>query len=237
MRKTRWAALAATALAAAAPVAAMAQAMPETATAAGNEPFWRADLADGSLTIQSPGIPPIVLSVTGSAVGDDGSFTLIAAATSPALGASLSFAPGPCADTMADQTYPFTAELALDDTVLTGCGGDPRLLLTEVETWQVETIAGDALLPETEVTLSFVGGDVVAGRAGCNRFSALYEITGEGLSLSRFAVTRMLCPGPVMAQERRFLELMEQVVSFRIRDDGGLTLVTRGGERIETRAP
>jgi uncharacterized membrane protein len=45
---------------------------------------------------------------------------------------------------MADQTYPFTATLELGDTVLQGCGGDPRDLLTAEEVWTVTEIAGGA---------------------------------------------------------------------------------------------
>jgi hypothetical protein len=47
---------------------------------------------------------------------------------------------------MADQTYPFTATLELGDTVLQGCGGDPRDLLTASEVWTVTEIAGEPIV-------------------------------------------------------------------------------------------
>jgi hypothetical protein len=77
---------------------------------------------------------------------------IVSASSSPALSAFLSLAPGPCADTMADQTYPYTATLELGDTVLRGCGGDPRDLLTASEVWTVTEIAGEPIVPGTEVT-------------------------------------------------------------------------------------
>jgi heat shock protein HslJ len=218
-----------------------AQPMPADATgdlrAQGNEPFWAATISGADLLLRRPDFPDLVFSVTGRTAGAGDSLVIRAASASPALSATLTLGAGPCADTMADQTYPFTAALALDDVTLSGCAGDPRLLLTTVETWQVERLAGDALVPDTEVTLSFGEDDVVAGSGGCNRYSGLYEITGEGLTVGAIAATRMACPEPAMSQEMTFLDLLGNVVSFDIGEGGGLSLVTRDGARIETRAP
>jgi hypothetical protein len=57
--------------------------------------------------------------------------------------------------------------------VLQGCGGDPRDLLTASEVWTVTEIAGEPIVPGTEVTMSFADSGAVAGSGGCNRFTAL----------------------------------------------------------------
>jgi uncharacterized membrane protein len=141
-----------------------AQDMPEDVTAAGNEPFWRVDIAGGDFTLSRPDYEPLMLSVVERRTEADGTTVIVSASSSPAFSAFLSLAPGPCADTMADQTYPYTATLELGDTVLQGCGGDPRDLLTAEEVWTVTEIAGEPIVPGTEVTMSFADSGAVGQR-------------------------------------------------------------------------
>lgn len=227
-------------LAVIAATAAKAQPMPADVTgdvtAQGNEPFWSAEVSGDDLTVRRLGFPDLGLSVVSRTAQGDG-LAIRAAASSPALTAVLTLGPGPCADTMADQTYPFTAELDLGDTVLSGCAGDPRALLSAVAEWRVEAIAGTPVLPETEVTLAFDAEDGLAGSGGCNRLRASYTITGEGLSIGPVAGTLMACPDPIQDQEARFTELLSEVVSFQVPGEGELVLVTRDGDRIEARVP
>ena len=74
-------------------------------------------------------------------------------------------------------------------------------------TWTLTTIAsGDAVssvLNGTEVTAEFTADDTVSGSAGCNRYSGSYTWTGDQLSFSALASTKMACADDVMAQERR----------------------------------
>ena len=132
-----------------------AQMAPGDVSAAGNEPFWRVDIASDAFTLLRPDFDPLMLSVIDRSTGADGTHLIVSASSSPALRAVLSLAPGPCNDTMADQTYPFTATLELGDTVLSGCGGDPRALLTASEVWTVTEIAGEAPIDDTEVEIGF----------------------------------------------------------------------------------
>jgi heat shock protein HslJ len=237
MPRAHWAVATTLALAALSPMVAAAQAVPEDIRASGNEPFWSVEVTAGKLTLRRPGEIDTVLSVVGRTDAADGSTVIRAASASPALDLVLTLRPGACADTMADQTFPFAADLVLGETMLSGCGGEPRDLLTQVETWTVTGFAGAAPLEGTEVSISFTEENRLAGTAGCNRFMGGYTLTGEGLSIGPLASTMMACPDPVMAQERQVLALLEQVVSFSIREDGGLTLVTRDGARIDAAAP
>jgi heat shock protein HslJ len=133
---------------------------------------------------------------------------------------------------MADQTYPLTATLELGDTVLRGCGGDPRDLLTASEVWTVTEIAGAAIVEGTEVTLGFGPEGGLTGSGGCNRISSGYEITGEGLSIGPVAATRMACPDVIMAQEMAFFEALEGVYAFDIGEAGELVLLGPEGPVI-----
>jgi hypothetical protein len=81
-------------------------------SASGNEPFWRVDVSGGEMMLTRPDFEPLILSVVERRSEADGTQVIVSATSSPALRAVLALAPGPCADTMADQTYPFTATVA-----------------------------------------------------------------------------------------------------------------------------
>ena len=99
-------------------------------------------------------------------------------------------------------------------------------------TWTLTTIAsGDAVssvLNGTEVTAAFTEDATVSGSAGCNRYSGSYTWTGDQLSFSPLATTKMACADDVMAQESAFLASMEQVASLAI-EGSQLTLADGSG--------
>ena len=82
------------------------------------------------------------------------------------------------------------------------------------------------------MTIEFLDDDRVAGRGSCNRFMGGWNLTGEGLSFSQLASTRMACAPALMNQEQRFLELMSEVHHFRIGQNGELILLTPDGEAV-----
>ncbi|MGI9666483.1 MAG: META domain-containing protein [Acidimicrobiia bacterium] len=91
--------------------------------------------------------------------------------------------------------------------------------------WVLAQLAGDDgnltdALPDVEATLEFAE-DRVGGSASCNRFTTSGELTELPDAM---ALTMMMCPEPVMAQERRYLALLHAIESVEI--DGGL-LVAR----------
>jgi len=99
-------------------------------------------------------------------------------------------------------------------------------------TWTLTTIAsGDAVssvLNGTDVTAVFTADATVSGSAGCNRYSGSYTWTGDQLSFSPLATTKMACADDVMAQESAFLASMEQVASLAI-EGSQLTLADGSG--------
>jgi heat shock protein HslJ len=216
--------------------AAQADDMPGDVSASGNEPFWRVDVTGDTLVLSRPDFDEIILSVIERRPADAG-HVIVAASSSPALRAVLTLGEGPCSDTMADQTYPYTAEVELGDTVLTGCGGDPRDLLTAAESWTVTDLGGAAPVADTEITMTFSDAGAVSGSGGCNRFTSIYRITGEGMSFGPIGATRMACPGPAMDQEMRFFAALEQVRAFDIAEDGSLVLIGPEGPVLTASAP
>lgn len=139
-----------------------------------------------------------------------------------------------CTDDMTGMPYPATVRLDIGDRELRGCGGEPRALLEGPE-WQISSLGGEPLPESVSVTIQFLEDDRVAGTSGCNRFMGAYELTGEGLSFGQLAGTMMACPPPQMDVERRFLELMGEVIGFDRPDDGSLVLATSSGQRINAK--
>jgi len=96
---------------------------------------------------------------------------------------------------------------------------------TLVGAWEViafnngrEAVVGVLEAAPMEITFDSAGG--AAGSAGCNRFTATFEATGEACRFGPAATTRRLCPGEgVMEQERAFLNALASVATMRMEGD------------------
>jgi heat shock protein HslJ len=92
-----------------------------------------------------------------------------------------------------------------------------------------------SVLSGTEITAVFGDDGSLVGSAGCNNFTASYEVEGENLSVSPAAVTRMMCAEPegIMAQERDYLAALESVTGYQVEGDT-LALMDADGTPIAT---
>lgn len=95
----------------------------ETIRLLGTEPFWGAEIAQGTLTYTTPesgaGIAiPVTRFAGNGGLGFSGMVD----------GAPLQLAvtPGECSDGMSDRKYPLAATLAIGDRMLLGCGYSDR---------------------------------------------------------------------------------------------------------------
>jgi len=95
--------------------------------------------------------------------------------------------------------------------------------------WVAEDIDGRGLLAGVQSTLVFDDTQRISGRAACNQYFGTVE-RGEGarLLLKPAGSTRMACPDPVMDQERRFLEALTTITTYR-RDGTALLLLDSAG--------
>ena len=207
-------------------------------TAQGNEPFWSATVADDMMTVRRLDFDDLSLAIVGdtTATSVSGRQLTILGAADPdtSLQAFLLIAPGICHDTMSGMPFPAAAELALGDSLLIGCAGDPEQLLIGGE-WIVEDIAGLGVLDNVQVSLSFDGEGNISGSGGCNRLIAGYTMTGEGVDIANdIATTMMACPDAVMTQERAFLRTLGQTVRFDIDATGALILFGPDGAAAVT---
>lgn len=201
-------------------------------TARGNEPFWNATVADGTLLLARLGMEDdLRLTVADASLRDDGAITVTATDSARALRAVLVRENVICRDTMTGVPYPETVSLSLGDETITGCGGAAAGLLTQ-RTWVVTRFAGAEVMSGTRVTLGFDTTGRVAGSSGCNRWFAGYDLTGESLTIRQSGATMMACPEHYMAQERAFITALTQVRGFDIDDTGALLLLGSDGPVI-----
>lgn len=139
-----------------------------------------------------------------------------------------------CRDSMSGMPHPYEVLVRLDARRYAGCGGEPAALLQGQ--WQVSALAG-GLPTGAQLSLQFDTRGRVSGRAGCNRYTGTYTLSGEDLRMAPGAATRMACVPALMDVESRYLRQLAAVQRFDIGEDGTLQLIGAQGERIVARRP
>ncbi len=78
-----------------------------------------------------------------------------------------------------------------------------------------------SLLPDTEITAVFGEDGRLSGSAGCNSYSAAYQVDADRLAVEEAVTTLMAClePEGVMDQEAAYLAALVQAASFQITGD------------------
>ncbi len=93
--------------------------------------------------------------------------------------------------------------------------------------WSLSLLNGDGLLLLSIVTAEFDEEGSLSGIAGCNGYSASYEVDGDQIAISTPAITSSTCRERLMNQESAYLETLESIVSFQTR---GTTMEMRDSE-------
>lgn len=89
--------------------------------------------------------------------------------------------------------------------------------------WRAETLAGRPLDADSVVTLQFLGDDLIAGKAACNRYNGPLRVVDGRLVVGPLVSTRMACPPAVMELEAAFFAALEGAQRFS-RDNSALLL-------------
>ncbi len=206
------------------------QAMPETWRAIGHEPSWSLTRKGGDMTLETDfGAARAHFSIPPAKVIDDRTVAYFTSFD----GAPLEFVvkDAVCVDSMSGMPRPQQVTVRFGARRFVGCGGEPASLLSGHE-WIVTKLAGQSVLAEPRITVSFAADARISGSASCNRFGAEYQLTGEGLRIGNPMSSMMACEPPVMEQEQLFLGLLEKVARFSIEMDGALVLHTNDERTI-----
>ncbi|MGD2026731.1 MAG: META domain-containing protein [Anaerolineales bacterium] len=118
--------------------------------------------------------------------------------------------------------------------ILSACGLDSATDQPNIpeNSWRLVTINQADLLAGTRITLIFEGNQI-SGSAGCNHYSASYEVSGDSIAFSPIVQTEMACmePAGVMEQERSYLGILGAAHSFDL-EDGLMTIVSKNGQTL-----
>lgn len=197
---------------------------PAIYTARGNEPGWILRLSGGEAEyLGNYGETSLAGRVAGREAVDENT-NLLTIESQGGRRFTVQIEHTICQDTMAGLSYPDTVTVTLDETQFySGCGGDAESLLAG-DVWRVTHIAGEEVPGPRAVTLEFDGEGRLSGQAPCNRYSAGYQMTGEGIVLERGISTRMACAADLMRLEATFLSIIEGSLPASIDEQGTLSL-------------
>lgn len=199
--------------------------------ARGNEPFWHIGISDAGITFQALDGERFTIAPVPEAEVSDGVETYLAEVEGQPF--SLTIADELCVDTMSGMPHPKTVAVAWGERDFSGCGGDPASLLHGE--WLIEEIAGEALVEQSQPSVAFDPDGGVNGNGSCNRLVGSYALTGEGLSVSGLAATRMACEQSLMDQEHVFVQILEAVSRFEMDPEGRLVLHSGDGQTLLAR--
>jgi len=112
-----------------------------------------------------------------------------------------------------------------------------RLSLHDVSgDWRLVRFGAEEDVPsDVEITLQFADGRI-AGRAACNRYSGSVtegESPGDVALAGALAVTRMMCPPPLMEWEQRYLRVLQGLMKYSFMA-GSLVISCRDGDSFTT---
>lgn len=114
-------------------------------------------------------------------------------------------------------------------------GREPVIAGTLVGDWLVVDLNGGGV-PAGAPALRFAA-DTVSGRAGCNRISGPWRLTGARLSIGPLAATRMGCDPARMDTETKLLGLLAAVDTLAFDAAGQASLAAPDGRRLLLRRP
>ena len=118
-----------------------------------------------------------------------------------------------------------SASAAARGPALEGCGGGVLHRDLDQTSWQIVDIDGTHVGSEL-YKLGFEDDGRMRGRAGCNRFSAVYTQRGRTLTLGAIEATRMSCSDEHRSNETRMMQLLSGPIEIGWR--GGMIMVLRG---------
>ncbi|MEF7613832.1 META domain-containing protein [Aquincola sp. MAHUQ-54] len=103
--------------------------------------------------------------------------------------------------------------------------------------WVVEDLDKAGIVDRSRITLHFGIDGRVAGLASCNQYGGSYRVEQGRLVVSHVVATLRACPPALMAQERRFLDLLDTPLRIERTPDGALVLRGDGHQGLTARRP
>jgi heat shock protein HslJ len=127
------------------------------------------------------------------------------------------------------KVFCIVAALTLCVLLMPNCSDNSNSKLEDIKWFLISYGEMDhpiSIIEGTEITAIFSSDDgKLSGSAGCNTYSAFYQIDGSKLSINAVSYTDMACISPegIMVQEHEFLSTLNGTRSFEA-DDTTLTI-------------
>ncbi len=123
-------------------------------------------------------------------------------------------------------TLLFSRASANDATPIPPTSGDQLPPLAGVE-WNLIAFVEDGTetpaLPDAPANITFDGAGRYSGTGGCNRLAGGYSLSGDAITFDMGLSTMMACPEPIMDQEQRFSQSLNDATRF-VADASTLTI-------------
>lgn len=119
--------------------------------------------------------------------------------------------------------------------VAAGAGKPRGGVQWQLQSWRIDG-AEQALVPGSEIAVSFDPSGKVAGNGSVNRFSGNFRFDQNGRMVwppSGFAISKMAGPPDMMKQERTFLQALRRMSDFRV-EGPQLILESASGKTVLT---
>lgn len=118
--------------------------------------------------------------------------------------------------------------------LLAACGSADSTVSDPLEgtSWVLMAYRKSRPIPGTTMTATFEEG-TIRGSAGCNTYSATYQVVDDTIQVGPIAMTEMAClePEGVMEQETMLLGLLQDAQTFRFVDEQ-LQILRSDGEAL-----
>ncbi len=142
-----------------------------------------------------------------------------------------------CLDQEGSYTYVLEAQNAAGETVtqqqaVTVVAAPPENPLAGTH-WRVTQINGQDVLADTTLSAAFGADGSLNGSAGCNTYSASYQVSGSSLGIIALSLGRTYCeePAGIMEQEAAFAAALQSAASFEM-NEGMLAIKDSGGATV-----
>lgn len=113
---------------------------------------------------------------------------------------------------------------------------DPASSALMGATWRIEDINGKGIIDNSNISFEFFDDGRVGGIASCNNFNMPYEESNGTLKMGSLgAVTLKACAPALLNQERKFLNLFSNIISYSFDETNALILNTKDGSFLKAR--
>jgi heat shock protein HslJ/uncharacterized membrane protein/uncharacterized lipoprotein YbaY len=204
----------------------------DTLRAHGNEPFWGLQITPAGMRFTTPDGALVEAPAPRAEAVPGGRRWTAKSLSGKTMVATVLDSIGH--DSMSGMPHPNLVTVKVGRKTWHGWGGDPRSILLGGE-WVVEDLNRGGIIDRSRISLLFDAEGRLGGLASCNRYTGQYEVSGEGLRVSKTASTLRACAPSLMDQEKKFLELLQSVQRFEIDRTGALVLHTADGRTILAR--